>query len=198
MVIFDQLRISDDGTCLYLDVHVKNVADLENVYIEEIAICRDVDTENSSPSEYPEDNYIYKEPFSNVKNVSRELTIDDFKPFIQTNNLSDITDLSHNLFFIYIKCTDTAASEACCCAYSNPKIGVTFDSGILYNIAMNLTRELADTCSVPSEFIDFILNFFALKTSINTGNFIPAIRFFNTLLKKKVSSSTFKGCGCHG
>jgi hypothetical protein len=81
-------------------------------------------------------------------------------------------------------------------------LGVTFDYGILYNRAMNYTRELADNCSIPHGFIDFILNTEALKLSLETEHYVPAIGYWRWLMGGSFRGATgynvTKPCGCHG
>ena len=38
MVVFDQLRISDDGTLLYIDVHVSEIESYESFYLDKLVI----------------------------------------------------------------------------------------------------------------------------------------------------------------
>ena len=39
MVIFDQLRISDDGTKMYINIHVNEADEFASVYLDEMYIC---------------------------------------------------------------------------------------------------------------------------------------------------------------
>ena len=109
------------------------------------------------------------------------------------------SDLTSNMFFVYIECTGTVKPDTPCRLDELITLGVTFDYGLIYNNAMNYTRELADKCSVPGKFIDFILNVEALKMSVETEHYVPAIQYYYNLLGiKNDITSTTKPCGCYG
>lgn len=111
-------------------------------------------------------------------------------------------DLSHNMFFVYIETVGEPSSDTPCTLDETTTLGVTFDYGILYNRAMNYTRELADNCSIPHGFIDFILNTEALKLSLETEHYVPAIGYWRWLMGGSFRGATgynvTKPCGCHG
>ena len=109
-------------------------------------------------------------------------------------------DFSHNMFFVYIETAGIPAPDTPCRLDETTTLGVTFDYGVFFNQAMNHTRELADSCNVSSQFIDFILNFEALKLSIETEHWIPAINYWKNLTGGigNTTYRTTKGCGCHG
>lgn len=111
-------------------------------------------------------------------------------------------DLSHNMFFVYIECEGTPDPCTPCRLDEMTTLGVTFDYGVIFNKAMNYTRELANDCTIPHEFIDFILNFDALKLAIETEHYVPAIGFWNNMVGEKgilgTAGSVTKPCGCHG
>lgn len=127
--------------------------------------------------------------------------IEEGKPVATTS--FEPCDLSHNMFFVYIECEGSAAECTPCRLDEKTTLGVTFDYGILFNRAMNYTRELADDCNVSSNFIDFILNYEALKLAIETEHYVPAIKYWKWLIGDYGSDgsatySTVKPCGCHG
>ena len=110
-------------------------------------------------------------------------------------------DLSHNMFFVYIECDGVPAVDTPCRLDEMTTLGVTFDYGAIYNLAMGYTRELANTCDMPQNFIDFILNVEALKMSIETEHFIPAIGYWQWLMGNsngKTIGYGLRPCGCHG
>lgn len=121
---------------------------------------------------------------------------------IATKNFK-ASDFSHNMFFVYIE-TENDPTPGVPCRLDEPiTLGVTFDYGLLYNQAMNYTRELADDCIVPRRFIDFILNTEALKLSIETEHYIPAINYWKQIVEEGTIEGVseykiIKPCGCHG
>ena len=65
---------------------------------------------------------------------------------------------------------------------------------------MLYTKELGDTCSIPKNFIDYILKVKALDLSLKTGNYQEAIRYWNRLFKNfyYTNNVEFSNCGCYG
>lgn len=195
MILFDQLRISDDGQTLYIDAHVNKASYFENVYIEKVVVCTEGQVMETNPQEFTDD-YVYKyEP--------GDTTTKEVHLVLNASTLNEKftgSSLSGNMFFVYVKCEGIVPSDTPCRLDEMTTLGVTFDYGAIFNGAMNYTRELADSCEVPDQFIDFILNFEALKLAIETEHYIPAIKYWKYLLghKKYGTSGTAKPCGCHG
>lgn len=135
-------------------------------------------------------------PQSNKKELHLVLSSNDF------NEKFTKTDLSHNMFFIYIECEGTPDSCVPCRLDEMTTLGVTFDYGAVFNPAMNITRELADTCKIPQHFLDFILNYDALKIAIETEHYVPAIGYWKRLVDIGSNGTAANGipkpCGCHG
>ena len=119
---------------------------------------------------------------------------------VMMNEKFSLRDFSHNMFFVFIETAGIHALNTPCTLDEITTLGVTFDYGAFFNPAMNYTRELADTCEVSSQFMDFILNFEALKLSIETEHWIPAIGYWKNLMGG-ANGINYKGpkpCGCHG
>nr|DAI05699.1 MAG TPA: hypothetical protein [Crassvirales sp.] len=206
MVIFDQLRISDDGRRMYINVHVNKADYFNNAYIDSITIMTSDKVLETAP-ETPTSEYIYtKKIDGNEKEVNLVLTANDFTktwekdpkamPFKQG-------DMSRTLFFVYVKCKWEGAPGECipCTLDEETTLGVTFDENILYQRVMNYTKDLLDECKVPVGFMDFILLWNAFKASIETEHYIPAIKFFNMLfgiVDALGHKGIIKGCGCNG
>ena len=107
--------------------------------------------------------------------------------------------LSEHMFFVYIECEGVPAIDTPC-GLDEVTVGVTFDYGAIYQKAMGYTRQLANDCQMPQGFVDFMLNTEALKLSLETEHYFPAINYWKWL--KGTDGGTFsnnlKGCGCHG
>lgn len=227
MVLFDQLRISDDGKRLYINAHVNKADPFKDVTIESLTIMtamNDAGTMQVSETDpyAPTDNYIYKKVFTDhPKEVS--LVIDKNalnEAFNNTNSSGEAisknkptakVDFSHkdftnDLFFVYITCTpmDEQTAINCCIPCSmreETTLGVTFDYNKLYQAVMNFTKELAEDCEIPKNFIDFILQWDAFKAAVDTEHYVPAVKFYNNLFGGRDSITGLggtKGCGCHG
>lgn len=206
MIIFDQLRISDDGRKMYINAHVNKADYFDNAYIDSITIMTSDKVLETAPGT-PTSDYIYtKKIEGNEKEINLVLTANDFTrtwekdpkamPFKQG-------DMSRTLFFVYIKCKWEGTPGECipCTLDEETTLGVTFDENMLYQRVMDYTKDLLDECKIPIAFMDFILLWNAFKASIETEHYIPAIKFFNMLFGIVDASGhkgIIKGCGCNG
>lgn len=206
MIIFDQLKISDDGRKMYINAHVNKADYFDNAYIDSITIMTSDKVLETAPGT-PTSDYIYtKKVEGNEKEINLVLTANDFTrtwekdpkamPFKQG-------DMSRTLFFVYIKCKWEGTPGECipCTLDEETTLGVTFDENMLYQRVMDYTKDLLDECKIPIAFMDFILLWNAFKASIETEHYIPAIKFFNMLFGIVDASGhkgIIKGCGCNG
>lgn len=133
-----------------------------------------------------------KVPTDKKKELHLVLTPNDMNEKFTESNFSN------HMFFVYIEAEGTPGESTPCTLDETTTLGVTFDYGAVFNQAMNYTRELADKCSVSNNFIDFILNVEALKLSIETEHFIPAINFWKGLVGRAQSNYNTKSCNCYG
>lgn len=203
MVIFDQLRISEDGKYFYINAHVNEASYFDNVYIDTITIMTSDKVSETDPGS-PTKDYIYKKTMDDyTKEINLVLTAADFIKVweIDVNAMAfKQADMSNTLFFVYIKCKGTPDASTPCTLDKEITLGVTFDESVLYQKVMDYTKSLADSCCVPTGFIDFILLWNAFKAAVNTEHYIAAIKFFNQLFGviDKSSIGITKTCGCHG
>ena len=227
MVQFDQLRISDDGKELFIDVHVNTSSYFKNVYLNGIVIidanskekdCKSKDYTGISETDpyVPNNNYVYKSEISgNEKELHLRLTKADFDAaFVNMNSGGGLDsskpyakvsfnkpNFSDSLFFVYIICKGVDSEcTPCVLDSSKPTVGVTFDEKLLYQRTMDYIKQLSDNCTVPREFIDFILLWNGFKASIETEHYVPALKYWQMLFDnpKFINGITTKGCGCHG
>ena len=192
MLIFDQLRLSDDATRLYINVHVNKADYFKDIYLDNIKIMT-ADKVSETNSEVPTEDCIFTHIFGdNVKEAALVLTVNDFLTLKQS-------DMSRTLFFVYVRCKGTVGACVPCRLDELTTLGVTFDEKLLYQRVMDYTKSLADDCKIPVGFTDFILLWNAFKASIETEHYIPAIKFWNQLFDvDTIGNITYKGCGCHG
>lgn len=214
-VIFDQLRISDDGKTMYIDAHVsqavrfdvtgKTVGIYDNAYIDSITITTADRVLETNPN-VPTSDYLFQHTFEgNLKEIHLELSSNDFMRNWETDpsriNFCN-ADMSSSLFFVYVKLKFDGVPDPCapCSSVDGYTLGVTFDENFLYQKVMNYTRELGDDCNIPQGFIDFILLWNAFKASVETEHYIPAAKFFNMMFGRfsKDGGVVTSNCGCHG
>lgn len=207
MVIFDQLRISDDGKTLYIDVHINEASYFEKNYLDSITITTAEKVSETDPYT-PTSDYIYYQQFEgDLKEAHLALSAPDFMKSWGTDAGSISfchSEISKTLFFVYIKTKGITDECAPCILQEQHTLGVTFDINMFYQKVMDYTRQLDDDCNIPQGFVDFILQWNAFKAAIETEHYIPAIKFFNMLFDNSTVPNSFglattvKRCGCHG
>lgn len=212
MIIFDQLRIADDGKRMYINAHVNKADYFDAVHIESITVItadKVLETAIGSPSE----DFIYKQDFPSD---TRELNLVLDKgvldaAVINTNDGEAINNnegyakidfgknnFSGDLFFVYITCNADSLSGCVPCGLDElVTLGVTFDENLLFQKAMGYYKKLSDDCEVPMDFVDFILRWNAFKAAVETEHYVAAIDYYKLLFDGR-DKFTFKGCGCHG
>lgn len=217
MIVFDQLRISNEGDKLFINFHVNFAEYYDDVMLDSVIVTTADKILESNPTSLPQE-FIYKKTYSedlqvdnivldkaaldaafNNRNSSGE-PIDSTKPYATIP--FDKSTFNEDLFFVYVKCKVGVISGTVPCEADNPvTLGIAFNDKTIYQKTMQYTKEIADTCNIPGEFIDFILLWNAFKVSVDTGHYNSAISFWNLLLDKKTGSPTIninKRCGCHG
>lgn len=204
MIIFDQLRISDDGKRMYINAHVNKADYFNDIYIDSIVI-QTADKVSETDPGLPTSDYVYiKKAEENAKELNLVLEASDLSKSWESDPKAiafNRGDMSKTLFFVYIKCKGTPGSCTPCRLDEETTLGVVFDENVLHQRVMDYTKELVADCNVPTAFIDFILLWNAFKSAIETEHYIPAIKFFNMMFEevgKSCQSRTIKTCGCNG
>lgn len=192
-VIFDQLRISDDGKRMYINLHINNADYFDNVYLDSLTIMTADKVSETDPYQPTEESIYHKTFDGEQKEANLVLTSLDFNERF----LSGST-LSKDLFFVYVKIKGTPDECTPCRLDEEVTLGVTFDENMLYQRVMDYTKSLADTCNIPRGFINLILQWNAFKASVETEHYIPAIKFWKLMFANPVFNTITKNCGCHG
>ena len=194
-VIFDQLRISDDGKKMYINLHVNKAEYFDDIYLDSITIMTADKVSETNPN-MPTSDYIYNKVFEgNQKETDLVLLPSDF------NELFTKSDFTSDLFFVFVKIKGTPSECTPCRLDEEITLGVTFDDNMLYQKVIQFTKDLADSCTISKGFIDMILLWNGFKAAVNTEHYLPAIDFWKKMFYghqgiNGLSSS--KPCGCHG
>lgn len=206
-VIFDQLRISDDGKRMYLNAHVNKADYFKDIYLDSIVIMTSDKVSETHPGT-PTQDYIYINRIEgNEKEINLVLDVSSFnEAYIKEKGVMEFPkgDLHDTLFFVYVKTKlgegGTLDASSLPCAFDEmTNLGVVFDETVLYQRVMDYTKDLVSDCCMPQGFIDFILLWEAFKASIETEHYVSAIKFYNMLFGSMGTHKlTSKGCGCHG
>ena len=190
MVHFNELRITSDGQHLIIDVSVLSESYYKNVYIDSIVIDNQDTYVGSGPSSNPVYQYSVPDTMSKLtkKYVSYKNVRLDLTP----------TDLPLNgLLFVYVRTKGTPTADTPCGLDNMTTLGTVTNMYPFYQQAMNYIGELANNCSVPQNFTDYILKMKGLELAVRTGNYTDAIKFYNKFFNGKENTVVRKGgCSC--
>lgn len=204
MVIYDQLRISDDGRYLYIDAHISLAECFDEITIKSLYICLGSQVYETLTIDPESNSSIYHKTYDdNVREIHECISIED------NNLVYNKTDFSRDLFFVYIGCNTVPEGCECYASVGRYVLAVTFDDNLLYQRVMQFTKSLTQDCQIPTAFTDFILLWNAFKASVETEHYIPAIKYYNMLFGMDVEGNSYgaydknsgvisKPCGCHG
>lgn len=184
MVQFNELRITPDGQKLIIDVSVKDLEYYTDVYLNTIQI----DTQDTFVESGPSSEVVYTKTIKgDTKSIRLELGTGDLLPA-----------LNDNLFFVYIKIKGTSAANTPCGMDNTTTLGVVFNLYPLYQHAFNYIKELSDACSIPKNFINYILQYKAFELAIKIGHYIEAIKYWKKFFMGIKDSVITSNCGCYG
>lgn len=170
MIQYNQL--SAEGK-LHIDIQVEDKPYFENMYITGVRI----DTADTYEGEHPYE-YYKQEP-------SKELIKEFFIP-----------NLKNEILFI-TPCVEGTPAEDTPCGQDVCNKAYIYCDEELKKKGLAYLKELGNDCQVPKGFIDYILKLFALDLSLQTCNYINAIKFWKYLKGSKIKAR-IKNCGCHG
>jgi len=144
-------------------------------------------------------HFIYH-TFTETKSESRREVHLVLNTAMMNTNFTESTFSGH-MYFVFFKAGGTPAANTPCRLDEMTTVGVTFDYGLIYQNGLCYTRQLAEDCSVPDDFVNFILNYAALHVAIETEHYTTAIEHFRYLLrhgcgKAMKAGATARPCGC--
>lgn len=190
MVHFSELKITSDGQHLIIDVSVLSEDYYKNVYIDSIVIDNQDTYVGSGPSSNPVYQY-------SVPDVMSKLTKKHVSSKHVRLNLTPADLPLNGLLFVYVRTKGTPAVDTPCGFDNMTTLGTVTNMYPFYQQATNYIGELANKCSVPQNFIDYILKMKGLELAIRTGNYTDAIKFYNKFFNGKESTVIGRGgCGC--
>ena len=191
MVHFNELKITSDGKYLIIDVSVSNEGYYENVYLDSIVIDNQDTYVGTGPSSNPVYEYTIPDVVSPITDVASgrknlRLVLDSL----------DLGSLK-GLFFVYVKTKGTPSADTPCGMDNITTMATVTNMYPFYQQAMNYIGELASNCSVPQNFIDYILRMKGLELAVKTGNYPDAIKYYNKFFNGKEQTVIRKGgCSC--
>jgi len=206
MVIFNELRITEDKTCLIIDCSVRDLEGYAGMYIDSIDIdyYKNVET-YGIPSTKAMRLYEKGDDETGKSGVRVELkAVDLDKDLIGTDTLDA------GLFFVTVTCDGTPENPEIlesysCGADSTVDIGVVLDWQAVYRLGIGYAARLADgcepSCDVPSGFEGFVLLWHALRLAINVCDWPTVSRLWDRFLRSFNGmgpvGGVVAGCGCN-
>lgn len=184
MIIFNELRVTKDGSNLVISARVRKESYYDNVYIDKII----VDTE---------DTYIEGGP-SSKPYYSKSFDVDNKEVSITINGLETLGGFRGHLLFVYVVTKGEPSPTTPCGLDERTTLGVTTYMKPLYDNFMADIKTIGNTCEIPSNFIDNYLKYKALNVSIDSGHYLEGINIFNQWFKNSRTVHTIQKCGCHG
>jgi hypothetical protein len=169
VILFDQLRVSDDGKRMYISIHVNRASYFDDIYLDEIVITTADKVLETSPT-IPSEDYIYKKVFDNgMKEADIVLLPTDFNEHFTKSNFSS------DLFFVYVKVKGTPDPCTPCRLDEEVTLGVTFDESLLYQQVMQFTKSLSNEWAAKGVNVNCIAPGY-FDTEMNTALIADPVR----------------------
>lgn len=193
MIKFNELRITPNNENLIIDVSIEDADYYQNVVLDSIII----DTQDTYVENGPSSKAVFKYIVAE-ENYEDDYSKKRVKLILKPEDLG--IPIVGNMFFVYAISSGEPLSDTPCELRNSRIIGTAINLYPVYKQSMIYTRELGDTCSIPKNFIDYILKIKALDLSLKTGNYQEAIRYWNRLFKNfyYTNNVEFSNCGCYG
>lgn len=187
MIRFNHLAIENNH--LVIDAQIEPNDWFKDCYIKSVHI----DTQDTFTTGGYSSNAIYVKTYDGPK-LSKSI-----KLYLDGTEFTKTTDLTKNIFFVWIEATGTPTIDTPCGFDKNLILGTVIDLSQIYSIMMDGINQIGNDCTIPTNFINNILQFNAMDFAIKTGNYPLAIKYWKDFFsdEKTVTSITNK-CGCHG
>lgn len=117
---------------------------------------------------------------------------------MEINYTELLYNLNQDLLFVYVKIKGTPSVDTPCGMDNITTLGVVSNFYPLYQHAFNYIKELNDTCSIPKNFINYILQYKAFEFAIKTGHYTEAIKYWKKFFMGIKDSVITSNCGCYG
>jgi hypothetical protein len=184
MIEFTNLSISPEGDLLLIEASVPNESYYTDVYIDSITIDTPDKYANSGPSTTPVYSYNVPEG-ENTKTVRLVL-----KP------LDTLLASFNGMILVYAKARGVPAADTPCGKDNITTLGVAINLYPYYQKGMQFIKELASTCSISSNFINYILGIKGIELAMKTCNYAEAIALFNKLFNGQEGNINGGSYGC--
>lgn len=185
MIRFATLKASGECRQLVIDASIESYSFYDDVYIDSVVI----DTQDTFMTSGPSSSSVYTKSIDgNSKHVTLILDKTDFNAAV---------DFGKDLFFVYITVKGTVAPDTPCGYDRYYDLGIAVNMHNLYKSLMSGIRQVEETCNIPKQLIDKYLQLKAFTTSLKTGNYTLAIKYWNKFFRNCViTDDTSTKCKC--
>lgn len=209
MVIFNELRISEDKNCLIVDCEIEDIDGYDGMYIDSVHVEY---YKNVGTAGYASDKaitlYEKGEDEDGKTHLRLKLDLNDKLTETEVKNKFGISTFDGGLFFVYTVCDGTKTNpeiyENYGCARSSERdTGVILDWKMIYEWGMGYAARLAKSCGNPCDeptgFKQFILFWYALQLAISTCDYQRVRDIWDRIIRMKRTTDfapLSSGCGC--
>lgn len=185
MIRFATLKASGECRQLVIDASIEAYSFYDDVYIDSVVI----DTQDTFMTYGPSSSSVYTKSIDgNSKHVTLILDKTDFNAAV---------DFGKDLFFVYITVKGTMTPDTPCGYDRYYDLGIAVNMHNLYKSLMGGIRQVEETCNIPKQLIDKYLQLKAFTTSLKTGNYTLAIKYWNKFFRNCViTDDTSTKCEC--
>lgn len=204
MVIFNELRISDDKQSMTIDCAIEGLdiysaMYIKNIYLEYYKNAATVGV----PSTKAIQVYVKEDSEPGEKAV---------RVCVEASQLAAVQDFGTDsfdkgLFYVIVNCDGTlpaSASLLACGMDSTVDIAIALDWKRVYDVGMNfittLNSKCFDQCGDLIGYKNFVLLWYALKFAISSCDYTQIERTWDNFLKiyaNQAATQFSAGCGCH-
>lgn len=200
MVQFNELRITDNKTCLTVSCFVENLSMYSGMYIKSIDVYyyKNYSTAGGS-SEHAINIYSNTSDDTTVKSVRKTLYAAQLE---SVANEFGTSTFAGGLFYVVVECDGTLGSGAAlyeCGADSTVDVGVVVDWEKIYSEGMRYITSYYNNCKTPCDvslWEDFILRWNALKLAIATCDWDMVNTLWDKIFFRSATRASASGCGC--
>lgn len=204
MVIFNELRITDDKKALIVDCMVEGLDIYNNMYIESIYLDY---YKSCSTIGVPSDNAICL--FDNTENPDTTVKAKRIRKLVDTLPDTFGTDkFDGGLFYVIVKCNGKLPAEAAlfsCGTDDVVDVGIVLDWYSLYKKGMAYISYLASGCNDPcadtASYQQFIFIWHALNSAIAAKDYHQICKVWEKFIRASIPTTSLNtittGCGCH-
>lgn len=198
MVVFSELRVTNDGGKLIIDTFIENTPGDENQKIDQIWL------DNRAPvyvngCPHPTDNAVL------VASIDDEVYKEDIEKYqasiidesLRKGYLTEVTygryssiSINSDMLHVYV-ITSGGESKECECT---PTIGTVVNIYPYYQLSLYYMREMGESCVPPREFIDFLLKLKSVEIAIKVGNYDLAHQMWENL--RRIKEFPTRSCKC--